>query len=268
MLRLYTSGCVNFFPFSFVPVFCQCITSWFLKAFFHPYLSIAQGVSWMKRINIALSFSICSNLKLQDSGQGGAGGQSAGPTPSTSAAAASVGAEEPTGLFQDMMDNFRWAPNHVCVLNYIVSAKTHPNVCEFFSCACLPCCHMFSGSCPGNFSNFYVSKTGNLDKAIVHCVLWTHFRGGWVVDFIVVFLLFVRELAETQLQCAVCSELFVEAVSVNCGHTFCEHCIGEWRKKKNNCPVCRTDIRVAAPCKVSVRHLVITTRGAKHCSFP
>ena len=61
----------------------------------------------MKRINIALSFSICSNLKLEDSGQGGAGGQSAGPTPSTSAAAASVGAEEPTGLFQDMMDNFR-----------------------------------------------------------------------------------------------------------------------------------------------------------------
>lgn len=59
-----------------------------------------------------------------------------------------------------------------------------------------------------------------------------------------------RELAETQLQCAVCSELFVEAVSVNCGHTFCDHCIGEWRKKKNNCPVCRTDIKVAAPCKV------------------
>jgi E3 ubiquitin-protein ligase RNF8 len=60
-----------------------------------------------------------------------------------------------------------------------------------------------------------------------------------------------RELAETQLQCAVCSELFVEAVSVNCGHTFCTHCIAEWRKKKNNCPVCRTDIRASAPCKVS-----------------
>lgn len=59
-----------------------------------------------------------------------------------------------------------------------------------------------------------------------------------------------RELAESQLQCAVCSELFVEAVSVNCGHTFCHYCIGEWRKKKNNCPVCRTNIRSAVPCKV------------------
>ena len=40
-----------------------------------------------------------------------------------------------------------------------------------------------------------------------------------------------RELAETQLQCAVCNELFVEAVSINCGHTFCNFCIGQWRKK-------------------------------------
>jgi len=51
-----------------------------------------------------------------------------------------------------------------------------------------------------------------------------------------------RELAETQLQCAVCSELFVEATSINCGHTFCHYCIHEWKKKKSNCPVCRTDI--------------------------
>ena len=59
-----------------------------------------------------------------------------------------------------------------------------------------------------------------------------------------------RELAETQLQCAVCSELFVEAVSVNCGHTFCHYCIYQWKKKKANCPVCRADIKQIAPCKV------------------
>ena len=40
-----------------------------------------------------------------------------------------------------------------------------------------------------------------------------------------------RELAETQLQCAVCSEVLVEATSVNCGHTFCHYCINEWKKK-------------------------------------
>jgi len=59
-----------------------------------------------------------------------------------------------------------------------------------------------------------------------------------------------RELAETQLQCAVCSELFVEATSINCGHTFCNYCITEWMKKKANCPVCRTDIKQSVQCKV------------------
>jgi len=59
-----------------------------------------------------------------------------------------------------------------------------------------------------------------------------------------------RELAETQLQCAVCNELFVDAVSVNCGHTFCSYCIAEWRKKKNNCPVCRAKIKAVNPVKV------------------
>merc|ERR1712029_974658 len=59
-----------------------------------------------------------------------------------------------------------------------------------------------------------------------------------------------RELAETQLQCAVCSEVFVEATSINCGHTFCHYCIYEWKKKKSNCPVCRTDIKQIVQCKV------------------
>merc|ERR1712142_991089 len=59
-----------------------------------------------------------------------------------------------------------------------------------------------------------------------------------------------RELAESQLQCAVCSELFVEATSINCGHTFCNNCITEWMKKKANCPVCRTDIKQSTQCKV------------------
>lgn len=59
-----------------------------------------------------------------------------------------------------------------------------------------------------------------------------------------------RELAETQLQCAVCSEVFVQATAINCGHTFCHFCITEWKKKKSNCPVCRTDIEQMVPVKV------------------
>jgi len=59
-----------------------------------------------------------------------------------------------------------------------------------------------------------------------------------------------RELAENQLMCVVCSEVFVNAVSINCGHTFCDYCITEWKKKKNNCPVCRTNIKSTNPVKV------------------
>ena len=53
----------------------------------------------------------------------------------------------------------------------------------------------------------------------------------------------LQELAETELQCAVCYGVFMEATTINCGHTFCKNCIHEWQKKKSNCPVCRTDIK-------------------------
>ena len=32
------------------------------------------------------------------------------------------------------------------------------------------------------------------------------------------------------------------ATSTNCGHTFCQDCIVDWRKKTNQCPMCRTRI--------------------------
>ncbi|XP_057669916.1 uncharacterized protein LOC130902102 isoform X1 [Diorhabda carinulata] len=42
--------------------------------------------------------------------------------------------------------------------------------------------------------------------------------------------------------CAICSELFVKATTLNCSHTFCKYCIETWRKKQNFCPICRTKI--------------------------
>ena len=70
--------------------------------------------------------------------------------------------------------------------------------------------------------------------------------GGLFLDMMNNF----RELAETQLQCAVCSEVLVEATALSCGHTFCRHCITVWKAKSATCPVCRADIRHMAPCKV------------------
>ena len=46
-------------------------------------------------------------------------------------------------------------------------------------------------------------------------------------------------------------------LQVNCGHTFCHHCITVWRAKKPSCPVCRADIKQLAACKVSASSRVV-----------
>ncbi|XP_013780829.1 E3 ubiquitin-protein ligase rnf8-B-like [Limulus polyphemus] len=50
------------------------------------------------------------------------------------------------------------------------------------------------------------------------------------------------DLVENELMCSICSELFVEATTLQCSHTFCRSCIEEWKKKKKECPICRTRI--------------------------
>ncbi|XP_078062657.1 E3 ubiquitin-protein ligase rnf8-B-like [Mustelus asterias] len=51
------------------------------------------------------------------------------------------------------------------------------------------------------------------------------------------------DVLENELQCSICSEHFIEAVTLNCSHSFCCHCILEWRKRKEECPICRQTIR-------------------------
>lgn len=52
----------------------------------------------------------------------------------------------------------------------------------------------------------------------------------------------VSNIMDEQLTCAICSELFVKAVTLNCAHTFCHHCIKLWNKKRKDCPVCRKPV--------------------------
>ncbi|XP_026197860.1 E3 ubiquitin-protein ligase rnf8 isoform X6 [Anabas testudineus] len=58
----------------------------------------------------------------------------------------------------------------------------------------------------------------------------------------------VTEVLENELQCIICSELFIEAVILNCAHSFCCYCIQQWRKKKNECPICRQAIQSQTRC--------------------
>ncbi|XP_041832222.1 E3 ubiquitin-protein ligase rnf8 isoform X2 [Melanotaenia boesemani] len=58
----------------------------------------------------------------------------------------------------------------------------------------------------------------------------------------------VTEVLENELQCIICSELFIEAVILNCAHSFCQYCIKQWRKKKDECPICRQAIQSQTRC--------------------
>ena len=51
----------------------------------------------------------------------------------------------------------------------------------------------------------------------------------------------LRSLGE-ELQCAICKELFVEASTLECGHSFCGLCIEAWLKRDLSCPICRRSI--------------------------
>ncbi|XP_053456868.1 E3 ubiquitin-protein ligase RNF8 isoform X5 [Nycticebus coucang] len=52
----------------------------------------------------------------------------------------------------------------------------------------------------------------------------------------------MADVLENELQCIICSEYFIEAVTLNCAHSFCSYCINEWMKRKIECPICRKDI--------------------------
>lgn len=97
---------------------------------------------------------------------------------------------------------------------------------------------------------------------------------------------------ENELQCIICSELFIEvgpcvrllfsysteggagrggaygrgwrcssfplsnllhsfpgqAVTLGCAHSFCHYCIGQWRKRRDECPICRQPIQSQTRC--------------------
>ncbi|XP_033127726.1 E3 ubiquitin-protein ligase RNF8-like isoform X3 [Anneissia japonica] len=52
----------------------------------------------------------------------------------------------------------------------------------------------------------------------------------------------VSDVMESELQCSICAELFIQATTLNCSHSFCHTCIMEWFKKKKECPCCRTKV--------------------------
>ncbi|CAH1407425.1 unnamed protein product [Nezara viridula] len=61
----------------------------------------------------------------------------------------------------------------------------------------------------------------------------------------------IIETLDREMLCSICNDIIYEATALNCRHTFCRFCLIEWKKKKKECPVCRTKI------KTETRPLVI-----------
>lgn len=47
----------------------------------------------------------------------------------------------------------------------------------------------------------------------------------------------------SELVCAICQQYFVEACTVECGHSFCRMCLEDWLKTRLTCPVCRNPVQ-------------------------
>ena len=49
---------------------------------------------------------------------------------------------------------------------------------------------------------------------------------------------------QEEFTCVICQELFINAYTLHCAHSFCEWCIKEWMKRKGHkdCPICRKKI--------------------------
>ncbi|XP_008120630.2 bifunctional apoptosis regulator isoform X1 [Anolis carolinensis] len=50
-----------------------------------------------------------------------------------------------------------------------------------------------------------------------------------------------RRLSASEFSCHCCYDVLVEPTTLNCGHSFCRHCLALWwaASKKNECPECR-----------------------------
>lgn len=66
----------------------------------------------------------------------------------------------------------------------------------------------------------------------------------------------VQDILETDLSCAVCHEIYINPLIINCSHSFCKFCLYKWlSSKKSDCPQCR--VRVIAQAEnLALRNII------------
>lgn len=49
----------------------------------------------------------------------------------------------------------------------------------------------------------------------------------------------IQNMLENELYCAICREIYIDPLILNCAHSFCKFCLNQWLSKRVGCPSCR-----------------------------
>ncbi|VVC33514.1 Hypothetical protein CINCED_3A013386 [Cinara cedri] len=105
---------------------------------------------------------------------------------------------------------------------------------------------MFNVTLNTMFNNFQKVINENLEaikkKNTLLKASTEEIRRKSIADTIVERNNLVYKVLENDFLCSICNEIMIKTTTVNCSHSFCEHCIKTWLIKSHVCPNCRTPI--------------------------
>lgn len=64
-----------------------------------------------------------------------------------------------------------------------------------------------------------------------------------------------QEILETDLQCNICQDIFINPLVLNCAHSFCKFCVFRWLASHKACPTCRMPVSFQAE-NLVIRNIV------------
>lgn len=53
---------------------------------------------------------------------------------------------------------------------------------------------------------------------------------------------YVQDILESDLTCAICHDIYINPLILNCSHSFCKFCVYRWLSKQSGCPQCRMTV--------------------------
>lgn len=64
-----------------------------------------------------------------------------------------------------------------------------------------------------------------------------------------------QEILENELRCAICQDIYINPLILNCSHSFCKFCVYRWLTKRRGCPQCRMTVSFQAE-NLALRNLI------------